>query len=177
MNTRMLLAGLLMGIATAAGAADPGDKENKGNKGIVLRDAWIRAAPPTAPVMAGYVMIENRTRERRTLTGASSPLFADIAMHRTEEAGGVVRMTHQPRLELAPFGELAFRPGGYHLMLAQAKRALRLGEKVPIELAFADGTRVSAMFVVREQPGTAADDHSHAMHTPTPGGGASGHRH
>lgn len=148
MKIKVLWAGLLLQIAAASVAADGG---------LALRDAWIRAAPPSAPVMAGYVTIENRTDERKALVRATSSAFADITIHRTEEVHGVARMTHRPTVEIAPHGELVFKPGGYHLMLAQARRPLRAGDEVPIELAFADGTRASAMFMVREQLDGTAD--------------------
>lgn len=168
MKIKVLVAGLLQ-IAAASVTAD---------SGLALRDAWIRAAPPTAPVMAGYMTIENRTREHKALVRATSPAFADITIHRTEEVHGVARMTHTPRIEIATHGELVFQPGGYHLMLAQARRPLRAGDQVPIELTFADGTRASAMFVVREQLDGTADAHSRARRSSTPPRGeAFSHRH
>lgn len=170
MRMRMLVAGLLLGIAVASTAADDG---------FVLRGAWIRAAPPTAPVMAGYMTIENRTHERKILVRAASALFADVTIHRTEEVRGVTRMIPLSAVEIAPHGGIVFQPGGYHLMLAQARRVLRTGDKVPIELTFADGARATATFVVREPPGGTTDDHAHAKHTSTPSGSgeAHGHRH
>lgn len=155
MKTRLLFAGLLLQIAAASTAAD-------GN--LALRDAWIRAAPPSAPVMAGYMTIENRTRERKTLVGATSPAFNDITIHRTGEVHGVAQMIHTPRIDIVPHGELVFQPGGYHLMLAQAKRPLRAGDEVSIEFAFADGTRASTTFVVRERLDATAGKQSRARH-------------
>lgn len=169
LKIKMMFLGVLLQITAAIASAD---------SALVVRDAWIRAAPPSAPVMAGYMTIENRSHEHMALVRASSPAFTDITIHRTEDVHGVARMTHTPRIEIAPLGELHFQPGGYHLMLAQARRPLRAGDEVPIELAFADGTRASAVFVVREQPDGTADGRSHARRSSTPSRGeAFSHRH
>lgn len=46
-------------------------------------------------------------------------------------------------LEIPPRGQLELRPGGKHLMLLGLKRPLKEGEKIPLTLQFADGTRLA----------------------------------
>ncbi len=117
---------------------------------LVVRDAWIRSAPPNAPVLAGYMTLENRSEARMVLLGATSPAFGEIMIHRTEEAQGVASMTHQSQVAIAPHEKLVFQPGGYHLMLGQARQTLHVYGRVPIELEFGGGMRVSVSFVVRK---------------------------
>jgi len=160
MNKNMILAGflLLQGMVPVAFA--------DGN--ITVHEAWIRAAAPNAPVLAGYMTVENKSSAGKSLIGAASPAFGDITIHRTEHADGVARMTHLPKIDIAAHGKLIFQPNGYHLMLTQPKRSLQAGDRVPMELKFAGGLRVSASFVVRDQGVMhgSGDGGSHAEHKP-----------
>lgn len=153
-NTPALLALLLQFIASIA-VAD-GD--------LVVSGGWIRAAPPNAPVLAGYVTIENRSPRGQSLVGAASPAFGDVTIHRTEHTDGVVRMTHLPSIDITAHGKLVLQPDGYHLMLMQPKRPLRTGDRVPVELRFADGSRTSALFAVRDRGAAHEDRGSHTDH-------------
>jgi len=159
--TRSLMMAALLPLSAATSFAT-GD--------LSVRDAWIAAAPPNAPVMAGYMTVENHARGPKTLIAATSREFGEVTMHRTEMHEGVARMTHAAKVEIAPHGKVAFQPGGYHLMLAQAKRPIRSGDAVPVDLSFADGTHVPVVFRVREPARTAgsgspAPAHDHAsMH-------------
>ena len=140
MKVILIFAAMLLSLAPAIGLSE---------ETIVVRDPWIRAAPPNAPVLAGYMTLENRSRTAKTLVRAISGAFGAVTIHRTEEVHGVAHMTPLAKVDLAPHAAVVFRPGGYHLMLAQAKRTLVAGDQVAIDLEYADGTRASALFVVR----------------------------
>lgn len=158
MNTRLILLGLFLQLIAAAVSAADGDL-------VAVHGAWIRAAPPNAPVLAGYMTIKNQSRLAKVLAHATSPAFASVTLHRTEHVDGVARMSHVPEVKIMANGEFVFQPDGYHLMLAQPRRPLRTGDRVPIELEFADGSRVSAVFAVREQTaGEGPSGLSHAGH-------------
>lgn len=142
MNTGPILLGLFLQLIATVSAAD-GE--------LVVHGAWIRAAPPNAPVLAGYMTIKNDARLAKVLVRATSPAFASVTLHRTEHVGGVARMSHVPEVSIMPNREFVFQPDGYHLMLMQPKRPLRTGDRVSIELEFADGSRESVVFAVRDQ--------------------------
>lgn len=158
MKIRPIPVGLLLQIVASIAVAD---------EGLVVSGAWIRAAPPNAPVLAGYMTIKNRSRLAKVLVRAISPAFASVTLHRTEHVGGVARMNHVPEANIPANGEFVFQPDGYHLMLMQPKRPLHTGDRVSIELKFADGSRAPVVFLVREQ--TAAQGEGgppHAAHRP-----------
>lgn len=134
---------LLLILASASTALAGGD--------LVVHDAWIPTAPPNAPALAGYLTIENHADRDRSLVGATSPAFGRIMAHRTEQVDGVVRMIPVPSADVPANGTLVFQPGGYHLMLMRPTRPLRPGDRVPIELRFADGSRTSVTFSVLER--------------------------
>jgi len=137
---RLLAGAVLMAAATGSGAQQEAP--------VQARDAWIREAPPGAP-MAGYLVLRNEGGAPLVLVGAESPAFAKVMLHRSREEGGMVRMVHVERLELAPGLSVTFAPGGYHLMLMRPRRALKAGDRVPITLRFAGGARRDVEFEVR----------------------------
>jgi len=120
---------------------------------LALRDAWISEAPPNAVAQAGYFAIDNGTDQPRMLVGAASVVFESIEIHRTlyDKGTGMARMVHEGQVEIAPRAALRFEPGGYHLMLIKPKKVLREGDRAPITLAFADGSRFEIEFVVRRE--------------------------
>jgi len=114
-----------------------------------LRDGWIRAAPPTAKVLAGYGRLHNPLERPVTVTSVQGADFARAALHEMSMDQGVMRMRELPRLELAPGGDVTLESGGKHLMLFEPKRALKAGDRVVLEFATEDGIRFSATLDVR----------------------------
>ncbi len=106
---------------------------------IEIDNAWIREAPPGAPMLAGYLCLHNTTGAAATLVGVQSPLFPHIMMHRTEIREGMARMMHQDTVDVPAGQRVCFEPGGLHLMMAAPDQPLRAGERVELELQFADG--------------------------------------
>lgn len=116
---------------------------------IAVTDPWIREAPPMSKVLAGYMVLTNKTATPRILTGATSPRFGSVMLHRTVIGDGVARMVHAGRLEIPANGQLVIEPGGLHLMLMRPKAPLRAGERVELTLRFADGCTVLVSAEVR----------------------------
>jgi hypothetical protein len=116
--------------------------------GLVVDDAWIRYLPGEGP-MAGYFTLRNESEETRTLVGASSPRFAMVHLHRTIQRDGMSSMAPVDAVPLPAHGEIAFEPGGYHLMLMQRKGDLSVGDEVPVALEFGDGSVRQVRFTVR----------------------------
>ena len=113
--------------------------------------AWIRAAPPSARMLAGYVRLRNPCKRAVALTGARSTAFGSVMLHETRIVDGVSRMRHAAALVIAPGRTLQLAPGGAHLMLMQPARVPAAGERVRIELVLADGRRLPVLFTVRAQ--------------------------
>lgn len=101
--------------------------------GLVVEDAWIRAAPAGATMTAAYARLVNRGREPLVIDGASGDAFAGAELHRTVLENGRYRMTQQA-LTLAPGARAALEPGGWHLMLMRPSRPLAAGDAVLLAL-------------------------------------------
>ena len=115
----------------------------------VLESAWIRAALPGSPMLAGYAAIRNDCAVPMTITGAEGTDFGSVSIHATIDDGGVSRMRAAGPLVLAPGTTLRLAPGGSHLMLMDPARPLPEGASTSISFVLADGRRVTAPFVVR----------------------------
>ncbi len=128
-------------------------------------DPWIRAAPPTARVLAGYLVLANPGAQAVTLVGATSPVAAMVEIHETVVRDGVASMERRPELVVPAGGQLVLEPGGAHLMFMQPSAVPVAGETVPVTLSLGDGSTLEAVFAVRD--GAAGSGHEH--HHPEPG--------
>ncbi len=117
---------------------------------VTVRDAWIRESPPGVDMTAGYMSMRNNGTRQQVLIGASSAGFGEVMIHRTTEKDGMAAMMHTSQIELAPNASVAFAPGGLHLMLMNPTQALRVGDRVNINLQFQGGLVVPFAFEVRK---------------------------
>lgn len=125
--------------------------------GVTVDEPWIRAAPPTAKALAGYMTIRNHGPEQ-SLIGAESNAFQNVMLHQTVTRDGMASMIHRQNIKLPRGVELFFEPNGYHLMLIKPKQPLRPGDKVTIDLLFGNGFSQPVEFTVRK--GGAAEGHT-----------------
>jgi periplasmic copper chaperone A len=140
------LAALVLAVAQTAAAAP---------SGLQVRAPWSRpAAAGTTGV--GYAVIANRGHAPAVLVKVESPIAAKGEMHRSALAGGIMRMTPEPRVEIPAGGEVAFTPGGRHLMFVGLKRPLNPGDRLPATLTFADGRSLKVDFAVGDGSGPPA---------------------
>ena len=133
---------------------------------LEVHDAWVRQGPPTAKVLAAYMTLKNPGAQAIVISGASSPQFERVEIHRTEIVDGVARMIPQQHLRLPPTGSVALEPGGIHFMLINAKQPLAEGDKVRIDLRLDADTRMAVEAIVRPDAGMADGmDHSQHQHS------------
>ena len=129
---------VLMGLALVlvSAAAQAGDE-------LVIRDAWVPEAPPTAPAMAAYMVLENGSDEPRAIRSAEAPGFDRVELHLSKMEDGLAKMIEQDRIVVPANGEQALEPGGYHIMLIGIQERRLAGDVVPVTLHFENGeTRV-----------------------------------
>lgn len=127
---------------------------------LTVADAWIRLAPPNAPVMAGYLSLANARDEPVVVTAGSSPAFERVELHDMTHENGVMKMRKLDRIEVEPGASVELAPGGMHMMLIGPKRAFAVGDQVDVTLRVCGETDQKVSFVVRE----AAPEGGHAGH-------------
>lgn len=140
--SRLLLGFALAGFASAAVGAGEACAP-------VIEKPWVRAAPPGAASLAGYLVLRNPCKAAVEVSGVESRDFAMPMIHRSEVVDGVSRMRPAGKLVVPPGGTLRFEPGGLHLMLMKPHRPLPEGSEAGVRLVLADGRRVFATFPVR----------------------------
>ena len=146
MNASRLLLGLAMLVPASAAVASPAASCLP-----TVEKAWIRAAPPTATMLAGYAVVRNGCDAPFILTGAKSPDFVMAQIHESKVENGTSRMMQAKRNTLPVRGRFELKPGGHHLMLMHPRRKMLEGTKVKIDLVLEDGRRIPAEFTVRKE--------------------------
>ncbi|RMH02640.1 MAG: copper chaperone PCu(A)C, partial [Aquificota bacterium] len=92
---------------------------------IEVKDAWVRAVPPTSKMSAAYMVIENKGNEPDKLISASNNASEVTEIHKTEEG----KMRKVEYIEVPAKGKVELKPGGYHIMLINLKNPLREGQE------------------------------------------------
>ncbi len=141
---------LQLGLVVAALSGPLGARAGEG--GLALSHPWFRLVMPSLPA-AGYFTLSNSGATAQSLVGASSPGCGMLMLHRSVNQGGQERMVMVQSVAVPPHGKVRFAPGGYHMMCASPKAALRPGRSVPVTLRFADGASLTASFPVRNAIG------------------------
>jgi len=124
-----------------------------------IDDAWVAEAPPVAPVMGGYMKIENETDKPISIIRASCPDFETVEIHEMSMSGGMMKMREIEKLVVPADGKVELKPGGYHLMLIKPKQPFKKGDSMTVTLHMADGKSQAVKMKVKERP--ASDDHQH----------------
>ena len=131
------------------------------DSGLQVSEPWVREAPPTSRVLAGYLTLVNTGDNTVTVTAISSPDFKNTEIHRTVIEAGVARMLAVKQLEVPAGGQLMLEPGGHHLMLFDPLRTLTAGATVTLIMHMNNGNQLSATAPVIRKTG---EDHSHHHH-------------
>ena len=95
---------------------------------------------PLAPGRPGVAYLSLRVRgDRGALVSVTSPRIGRIEMHETMSSGSMSSMRPLQRIPIRDGEEIAFVPGGRHLMLFGMDPALRPGDTVALSFNFERG--------------------------------------
>jgi copper(I)-binding protein len=110
---------------------------------VEVRSAWARSTVPGQGGTGAFMTITSKDGGK--LVGAASAIAGVVELHEMAMDNNVMKMRAIPALELPAGREVQLKPGGYHVMLLDLKRPLKVGEKVQIELRLEtrDGKRVT----------------------------------
>jgi copper(I)-binding protein len=147
----LLAAGLLSASVSA------GDDEL-----LVIKDAWVRALPPTQNVTSAYLSVTNPGSAPVTITGGTADLAGEVQIHTTRDVDGYMRMERLQQIELPPGGSARLEPGGVHLMLMQLQRMPAVGEQLRLCLTLSSGQSACTEAAVKKS--AAAGSHHHHEH-------------
>jgi len=63
-------------------------------------------------------------------------------MHETMDKGGMSTMAPLAKVDIPANTDVAFAPGGRHVMLFDMNSGIKPGDRIMLTFAFADGTRI-----------------------------------
>ena len=116
---------------------------------IEIVHPWSRATPGGAKVAIGYLVIKNEGAEPDRLVSATAEVAGSVALHEMAMTNGV--MTMRPvtgGIVIPAHGEIALKPGSYHLMLEDLKQPLKEGESFKGTLTFEKAGTVDVHFLI-----------------------------
>jgi copper(I)-binding protein len=131
---------------------------------ITIDGAWIREAPPGMMMLAGYMVVNNSSDETRAIVSASGEDFGYIELHRSIIKDGMARMIPQENIPVPPQGAVELKPGDYHLMLMEPKRALKAGEESTLTVVMDNGESITLAVPVKKAEGGMPMNHEHHHH-------------
>ena len=117
-----------------------------------IQQAWIRPAPPNAPSLAAYFVIENKSNQDIRIIDSHSPAFDMTMIHNTVIEDGVAKMIHMDALEIPANSSVELAPLGTHMMLMRPEQTLSVGDEVSITLIDELDNEYQYTIPVRQQP-------------------------
>ena len=103
-----------------------------GQAQVQVKDAWARPAVQGQSATGAFMSLTSADGAR--LVGVSSSVAGVVEIHEMVMDGNVMKMRAVPGIDLPPGRSVELKPGGYHVMLMDLKRPLKLGERVLVEL-------------------------------------------
>lgn len=124
---------------------------------VKAQDAWARPAlvsqEGSGMVSTGavFMLLVNDGSEADRLVGGQTDAAKIVEIHQTVIEGDLARMQMLPDgVEVPARGEVLLAPGGYHMMLFDLQRDLKLGDRFSIELWFGESDNLTVEVEVRE---------------------------
>lgn len=115
-----------------------------------FNDGWIKQLPPVVPVRAGYLKINNPSRQDHEIVAIQSDAFERVEIHESMMQDDMMTMVELQSLVLPAGGDLELKPGGKHLMLINPIQGLQVGDHFNIVITFADETSQRVQLEVRK---------------------------
>ncbi len=119
-------------------------------KELTVRDAWSRPAAQGGNG-AVFFVIDNPTAQDDILMGVQTDIAMMASLHRSIMNGDVMKMEPQESVSVPAKGQVAFKPGDYHVMLMNLKQDLNVGDTFTITLQFKNAGEITLEVPVQEQ--------------------------
>ena len=118
--------------------------DHAGTESVRVKEAYVRLTALPGRPAAGYLTVR-ATADHGDLVQVSSPQAGRVEMHETMATGRAMSaMRPLARVTIDRQNEVAFTPGGRHLMIFDPDPALKPGGQIALVLQFAGGARIGA---------------------------------
>lgn len=110
---------------------------------------WARATPGGAKVGGGYLVVKNMGDTPDRLISATADMAGRVEIHEMAMKDGIMTMRPLSKgLEIPAKGEVALKPGGYHVMFMDLKGPFKKDESVKATLTFEKAGSIDVVFKV-----------------------------
>jgi periplasmic copper chaperone A len=118
--------------------------------GITISGAWARPGFSGAN-SAIYLVIENSGNQDDVLLSAEASVAQLVELHESRmDQSGMMSMQEQERIDVRAKDQVAFQPGGLHVMLINLNGDLNPGDRFNLTLNFQETGQVPVDVEVRE---------------------------
>ena len=125
--------------------------EHKHNeKKIMIHNPWVRAVPPVSETSAAYMMLMNHGDKDDQLLSVKSSIAKVVEIHNVKKENGMMKMYPVKFVEIPAGKTQELKPGGYHLMLMNLSKTLKVGEEIEFMLHFKHSGMVKVIAPVKE---------------------------
>lgn len=101
---------------------------------VVVTGAWVRATVPTQQATGAFMQLVSK--KDTTLVSAHSDIAGIVEVHELKMEKDVMRMRAVDGLRLPANQPVELKSGGYHLMMMDLKKQLKVGTEAQITLVF-----------------------------------------
>lgn len=123
-------------------------------------DGYVRLLPPGSPNTAAFMVLKNDADQPVKLLTVASPEAGRAELHTHLHENGVMKMRQVGNVEIPAKGEVAFQPGGLHIMLFEVGE-LSQDKPFPLTLTLDDGQRLELSLPVKPVDPMAGMQHGH----------------
>ena len=128
---------------------------------ILIKDAWIRAAPPNIHTHAGYLVIINNNPEEIELTNITSEDYERVEIHLTRMVNEIAMMDKIDSIKIPSNSEFNFTPGKYHLMLINNNKNILPGDTIRVNFIFNNKSMIPVSMIIKQDDPEHHYNHSH----------------
>lgn len=127
-----------------------GDHGAMASTGTAMNGMDMSSMPANGVTGAAYMTLRNTGSTPDQLMKITTDVADAVEIHNTTTDNNVAQMRPVAALDVPANGQVDFKPGGYHIMLINVKRTLKVGDTVPLTLTFQRAGTVQVTAEVRE---------------------------
>ncbi|MBP9060837.1 MAG: copper chaperone PCu(A)C [Rhodoferax sp.] len=101
---------------------------------VAVTGAWVRATVPNQQATGAFMQL--MSKKDTTLVSARSDIAGIVEVHEMQMENDVMRMRAVDGLKLPANHPVELKSGGYHLMMMDLKKQLKVGTEAQITLVF-----------------------------------------
>ncbi|WP_408591140.1 copper chaperone PCu(A)C [Novosphingobium sp.] len=130
--------------ATATETADALSTGPTAPAGLLVDDATVKLPAVAGNPGVAYFTLSQSSGPAQKVVAVHVDGFERAEIHESRTEGGVSTMAKVDSVTVSPDKPAEFKPGGFHVMLFDAKNAPKVGDTVEITLTLDNGDKISA---------------------------------